>query len=72
MRSARKRRIAAALLLLALGMPLALSACGSRQGTERALRDGMVERDRELARTPDQLDLGRPAWQRDWTPARDP
>lgn len=70
--SSLARRSIAAATALALALPLALAACGSRQGAKQAMNDGAMRRDRELARTPDQIDLSRPAWQRDWTPARDP
>lgn len=62
------RGVGAALAALMLALPLALGACAGDATASR----GLVTRDRELARTPDQLDLGRPAWQRDWTPMRDP
>lgn len=60
----------AMLAALAVGLPLALTACASREGAQQASRG--MSRDRELARTPDQLDLDRPAWSRDLSPSADP
>lgn len=62
------RGLTAALAALVLALPLVVAACGG----DATGSDRLVTHDRELARTPDQLDLNRPAWQRDWTPMRDP